>query len=69
MLYFSIFGLEFQKPFVILEISTLKFFYLQNFMKNQERLYLGPKMPNLGIFGLEFETNIVIFEISTLEFV
>ena len=58
-----------KKTNVIFEISTLKFVYLQNFMKKQKCLNFGPKMPDLGILGLEFENNIVIFEISTLKFV
>ena len=65
----GIFGLEFENNFVIFEIRTLKFVYLQNFTKKQKCLTLGPKMPDLGILGLEFENNIVIFEISTLEFI
>ena len=69
MLCFGIFGLEFQKPFVIFEISTIKFVYLQNFTKNQKCLYLGPKMPDLHIFGMAFKNNIVISEVSTLDFV
>ena len=65
----GIFGLEFKNSFVIFEISTLKFVYLQNFPTRQKCLNLGPKMPDLGILGLEFKNNIVIFEISTLEFI
>ena len=61
-------GKNFKRSIVIFEISTLKFLYLQNFMKKQKYLNLGPKLHNLGIFGLDFENNIVIFEISTLEF-
>ena len=68
MPYMGTFGLEFQKPIVIFEISTLKFVKLQNFTK-KKCLNLGPEMPDLGILGLEFEKNIVIFEISTLKFV
>ena len=59
----------FWKTIVIIEISTLNFVYLQNFMKNQNCINLRPKMRDLGIFGLEFLNTIVIFEISTLEFV
>ena len=50
----DIFGLEFENNFVIFEISTLEFAYLQNFAEKQKCLNLGPKMPYLGIFGLEF---------------
>ena len=62
-------GENFKKTIVRFEISTLKFVYLQNFMKKQKCLNLGPKTPNLGNFGLEFENNIVIFEIRILKFV
>ena len=65
----SIFGLEFKNSFVIFEIRTLRFVYLQNFPTRQKCLNLGPKMPDLGILGLEFKNNIVIFEISTLKFI
>ena len=30
---------------------------MQNFVKKQKCLILGPKMPYLGIFGLEFSEN------------
>ena len=53
----SIFGLEFSKTIVIFEISTLELVYLQNFVKKQKCLDLGPKMPYLGIFGQEFQKN------------
>ena len=69
MPYLGVFGLEFQKNYCHIEISTLKFVYLQNFTKKQKCLNSGPKMPDLGIFGLKFESNILIFEISTLKFV
>ena len=36
MLYFDIFGLEFQKSIVLFEISTLKFLKLQNLMKKMK---------------------------------
>ena len=68
MLYLGFFGQEF-KTIVIFEISTLRFAYLQNFMKKQNCLNFGPKMPDLGILRTEYENNIVIFEISTLELV
>ena len=52
---------------------------MQNFLKKQKCLNLGPKMPYLGIyqqklsylsiFGLEFEKNVVIFEIRVHKFV
>ena len=59
----------FRKTIFIFEISTLKFSYLQNFMKKEKCLNPGPKMPGLGVLMLELENNIAIFEISTLEFV
>ena len=62
-------GKNFEKAYVIFEISTLKFVYLQNFTKKHKCLNVGPKMPDLDIFRLEIENNVVIFEISTLEFV
>ena len=69
MPYLDIFGPEFYKTVAIFEISTLKFFYLQNFAKKKKSLNSGPKMLNLLIFGLEFENTIAIFEISVLEVV
>ena len=68
-LIWVVLGKNFKKTIVRFEISTLKFVYLQNFMKKQKCLNLGPKTPNLGNFGLEFENNIVIFEIRILKFV
>ena len=62
-------GQNFRKTIVVFEIRTLKFTQLQNFMKKQKCLSLGPKLPDLGILGLKFEGRIVIFEISTFEFV
>ena len=52
--WFGIFGLEFEINIVIFEISTLGFNLLQNNVKKQKYLNLGPEMPYLGIFGLEF---------------
>ena len=69
MPYLGVFGQDFLKVLVIFKTNTLKFVYLQNFVKKQKYLNLGPKLPDLGIFGLEFEKNIVIFEIITLNFV
>ena len=54
MLYFGIFGPEFENNFVIIEISTLEFVQMQNFAKKQKCLNLTSKMPYLGIFGLQF---------------
>ena len=51
MPHLGIFELELENNIVRLEISTLEFVQLQNFVKC---LNLGLKMPNLGIFGLEF---------------
>ena len=69
MPYLDIFGLEISKTIVIFEITTLELVYLQNFLKKEKFLNLGPKVLDLGIFCLKFEDNIVIFEIGTLEFV
>ena len=49
MPYLGIFGLEFSKTIVILEIGNPKFVYLQNFAKKQKCLNLGTKMPDFGI--------------------
>ena len=49
-----ILGKNFKNVIVIFEIRTLKFVCLQNFMKKQKYLNLGPKKPYLGIFGIEF---------------
>ena len=38
MPYFGIFELQFKKSIVIFEISTLKFVYLQSFLKKQKCL-------------------------------
>ena len=51
---FGYFWARIKKTLVLIEISTLKFIYLQNFTKKQKRLNLGPKMSYLGIFELEF---------------
>ena len=61
MIHLGTFGLEFENNFVIFDISTLKFVYMQNFTKKQKCLNVGQKTHDLGIFGLEFENNIVIF--------
>ena len=66
---FGYFWAKIKKKIVIFEISTLKFASLQNFLKKQKCLNLGPKMHDLGILRPEFENNIVIFEISTFELV
>ena len=62
------YGLEVENYFVIFEISTLEFVYLQNFMKNQKHLNLRCLMLYLGIFGIGFQNKFVIFEINSLEF-
>ena len=49
--YLGIFGLEFYKSIIIIEISTLKFVYLQNLTEKHKYLNLGPKMSDLGVFG------------------
>ena len=66
---FDIFGQELKKTlFAVLEISTLKFVYFQNFTENRKSLNLTPKMPSLGILVLKFEYNIVIVEIPFFKF-
>ena len=50
---FAYFWAGILKTFVIFEINTLRFLYLQKFTKKQKYLNLWPKMPYLGIFGLE----------------
>ena len=45
---------NFKKTIVIFEIGTFELVYLQNFVKKQKYLILGPKMPYLGIFWKEF---------------
>ena len=45
--------LEFENNIVIFEIST-KFVQLQNFVKKDIFLNLGPKIGHLGTFGQEF---------------
>ena len=53
MPYLGILGQEFLKrPLSYLKINTLKFVYLQTFVKKQKCLNLGP-VPYLGNFGLE----------------
>ena len=54
MLNLHIFGLEFLRGVVIFEIGSASFVYLQNFMKKQIFLNLGPKMPDFGLLGQEF---------------
>ena len=49
----GIFGLERENNIVIFEINTFEFVLLQNFVKKQKCLNLGPKMPILGIFNQE----------------
>ena len=49
-----IFGLGFENNIVIIQISTLKFVYLQNFTEKQKCLNFELKMLYLGIFGEEF---------------
>ena len=69
MLCLGNFRVEFWKTIVVFEISTLKFVYLQNFVKKQKCLNLGPKMSYLGIFGIEFWKTFVRFEIGALKFI
>ena len=58
----------FLKTIVKLQIRSLKFVYLQNFVNKEICLKLGEKMLYFGIFGHKFQKTIVIFEISTLKF-
>ena len=55
MTYMGIFGLEFESNIDVLDITTLEFAKLQNFVKKWKCLNLGLKIPSLGIFGLEFQ--------------
>ena len=55
--YLGSFGLGILKTFVILEISTLKFLYLQNLVINEKCLNSGPKFSHLGIFRSKFQKN------------
>ena len=57
MPYLGISELEYSKTIFIFEISTIKFVFMQNFVKKWKYLNLGPKMHYLGIFGLEFSNN------------
>ena len=54
MPYLGISGLEVKNNIVMFEISTLKYAKLQNFMKKQKCLNLGPKMSYLSTFEQEF---------------
>ena len=56
--YLDIFGQEFLKNYVIFEISTLKFVYLQNFTEKQKCQNLGPKTPDLGILGWDLKATL-----------
>ena len=51
MSHLCIFGLESENNITIFEISTLEFVYLQNFVKKQKCLNLGPKMPYWVFLG------------------
>ena len=62
--YLGSFGLGILKTFIILEISTLKFLYLQNLVLNEKCLNLGPKLSHLGIFRPKFQKAIVMLEIK-----
>ena len=76
--YLGIFAIKFLKTIVIFEISIFEFVQLQNFVKKQKCLNLGPKTSNLGIFDQKcyisvflsnnFKNTIVIFEIIILKF-
>ena len=47
-------GKKYEKTILVFQISTLKFVYFQLFIKKQNCLKLGPRMPDLGILVLEF---------------
>ena len=68
IIYLCVFGHQFWKTTVTLEISPFKLPLLQNFVQERKCLHLGLKIPYLGIFGLEFEKIFAIFEIDTLKF-
>ena len=56
--FLDIFGQEFLKNYVIFEISTLKFTYLQNLTEKQKCQNLGPKTPDLGILGWDLKATL-----------
>ena len=58
MLYFELFGLEFEKAIVTIEINALAF-----------NCKVWCKKKILKVLDWNFKKTIVIFEISTLEFV
>ena len=47
MLDLSIFGLEFEKSILILEVNVVDLIHLQNFWKEQQCWDLESKIPNL----------------------
>ena len=55
MPYMDIFGLQFRKTLVILEISTLELSKRKVLFKNKKVLNLGSKMPYLGVLSYNFE--------------
>ena len=63
--YLGFFGLEFEKPSAIFEISSLKFVNLQHFVKKIMSKF-GTKNALLGIFGLEFEEKLLSYLKSAL---
>ena len=69
MPYLGIFGLEFEKIVLIFEISTLKFVWLQNFVKKQKWVKTDQKWVIRVFLSWNLKENIVIFEISTLDLV
>ena len=69
MPYLGIFGLEFEKIILIFEISTLKFVWLQNFVKKQKWVKTDQKWVIRVFLSWNLKENIVIFEISTLDLV
>ena len=55
------FGKKKKKTIVIFEISNLEFVQMENLLKRQKCLNLGPKMPYLGVFGSEFLKKILSY--------
>ena len=68
MPYLAVFGLEFENDFIIFEISTLGFVYLQCLLQIKNYLNKGQNMPFLGISEVELEKINVVFEITVIFF-
>ena len=59
MSYSCVFRTKFEKTIVIFEISTLKFFKIQNFVQNKKISNMEPKKPFWGYFkgGISYLTQ------------